>query len=202
MAANRRRNIILTIAIVLTTVMMTTLFTSGGSIMRSVERNTMYQVGTSKQAGFKFLTQEEYDQLSGDPEVHDLSYNIIVGEILNEELIFWELCVFAAHEQNFAAQGGGLLHGVDAVELQNHDIAVGTAGKHLDLFAARLVIKERFEPLHERGLVAPRFDPQFAAHTVGADDLSDFKIRVTHEKHVLSNGKCRRRLPAALIKND
>ena len=86
MAANRRRNIILTIAIVLTTVMMTTLFTSGGSIMRSVERNTMYQVGTSKQAGFKFLTQEEYDQLSGDPEVHDLSYNIIVGEILNEEL--------------------------------------------------------------------------------------------------------------------
>lgn len=86
MTANRRRNIILTVAIILTTVMMTTLLTSGGSIMRSVERNTMYQVGTSKHAGFKFLTQEEYDQLSGDSEVHDLSYDIIVGEVLNDEL--------------------------------------------------------------------------------------------------------------------
>lgn len=86
MAANKRRNIILTVAIILTTVMMTTLFTSGGSIMRSVERNTMYQVGTSKHAGFKFLTQEEYDLLSEDPEVHDLSYNIFVGDVLNDEL--------------------------------------------------------------------------------------------------------------------
>ena len=86
MAANKRRNIILTVAIILTTVMMTTLFTSGGSIMKSVEQSTLYQVGTSKHAGFKFLTQEEYDLLAKDPEVHDLSYNIIVGDVLNDEL--------------------------------------------------------------------------------------------------------------------
>ena len=86
MSANRRRNTILAAAIALTTVMMTTLFTVGGSIIRSMEESTMYQVGTSSHAGFKFLTEEEYGLLSQDPAIHDLSYNIIVGDILNEEL--------------------------------------------------------------------------------------------------------------------
>jgi len=86
MAANKRRNLILAAAIILTTVMMTTLLTSGGSIMNTVEKDTMYQVGTDKHAGFKFLTQEEFDLLSGDSKVHDLSYNIIVGTVLNDEL--------------------------------------------------------------------------------------------------------------------
>ena len=86
MGANRGRNAVLIIAIILTTVMMTTLFTVGGSIMKSIERNTMYQVGTSSHAGFKFLTEEEYSKLEKDPKVRDLSYNIIVGVILNDEL--------------------------------------------------------------------------------------------------------------------
>lgn len=86
MSANKRRNVILTIAIALTTVLLTTLFTIGGSIMKGVEDSTMYQVGTTDHAGFKFLTQEEYDLLSQDSAVHDLSYNIIVGSVLNEEL--------------------------------------------------------------------------------------------------------------------
>ena len=62
MLANKKRNIILLIAIVLTTVMLTTLFTVGSSIMKSMEISTTYQVGTSYHAGFKFLTQEEYDE--------------------------------------------------------------------------------------------------------------------------------------------
>ena len=86
MSANKRRNVILTIAIALTTVLLTTLFTIGGSIMKGVEDSTMYQVGTTDHAGFKFLTQEEYDLLSQDSAVHDLSYNIIVGSVLNEEV--------------------------------------------------------------------------------------------------------------------
>ena len=86
MAANKQRNVILIIAIALTTVMMTTLFMIGGSIMKSMEESMMYQVGTVNHAGFKFLTKEEYELLSQDPEVHDLSYNIIVGDVLSEEL--------------------------------------------------------------------------------------------------------------------
>lgn len=86
MLANKKRNIILLIAIVLTTVMLTTLFTVGSSIMKSMEISTTYQVGTSYHAGFKFLTQEEYDELATDTHISDLSYNIIAGVPESEEL--------------------------------------------------------------------------------------------------------------------
>ncbi len=86
MKANKKRNVILLIAIVLTTVMLTTLFTVGSSIMKSIEISTTYQVGTSSHAGFKFLTQDEYDELATDTHISDLSYNIIVGVPENDEL--------------------------------------------------------------------------------------------------------------------
>lgn len=86
MLENKKRNVILLIAIMLTTVMLTTLFTVGSSIMKSIEISTMYQVGTNCHAGFKFLTQEEYDELATDTKISDLSYNIIVGNSESEEL--------------------------------------------------------------------------------------------------------------------
>lgn len=86
MVANKKRNLILIVAIALTSVMLTTLFTVGGSIVKSMERATMYQVGTDAHAGFKFLTQEEYELLALDREIHDLSFNIIVGTIENAEV--------------------------------------------------------------------------------------------------------------------
>lgn len=86
MLANRKRNIILLIAIILTTTMLTVLFTVGSSVMKSMEISTTYQVGTKSHAGFKFLTEEEYDELATDTSISDLSYNIIVGEPGNDEL--------------------------------------------------------------------------------------------------------------------
>lgn len=86
MLANKKRNVILLIAIALTTIMLTTLFTVGSSVMKSIEISTTYQVGTSSHAGFKFLTQEEYNELAEDTHISDLSYNIIVAEPQNDEL--------------------------------------------------------------------------------------------------------------------
>lgn len=86
MLANKKRNVILIIAIVLTTVLLTTLFTVGNSIMKSIETSTTYQVGTRSHAGFKFLTQEEYEELATDTEIYDLSYNIVVGVPQSDEL--------------------------------------------------------------------------------------------------------------------
>lgn len=86
MAANKKRNLILIIAIALTSIMLTTLFTVGGSIARALEKSTMYQVGTDTHAGFKFLTKEEYEKLSTDSKINALSYNIIVGDVKNEEV--------------------------------------------------------------------------------------------------------------------
>ena len=86
MFANKRRNIILVVAIILTTIMLTTLFSVSGSIIQSIQNATMYQVGTSKHAGFKFLTQEEFALLQTDTQIRNLSYSIIVGNSYNEEL--------------------------------------------------------------------------------------------------------------------
>lgn len=86
MLANKKRNVILLIAIALTTIMLSTLFTVGSSVMKSIEISTTYQVGTSAHAGFKFLTKEEYDELATDNHIFNLSYNILVAESENDEL--------------------------------------------------------------------------------------------------------------------
>lgn len=84
--SNRQRNIVAVIAIAMTAVLFTALFTVGGSLLASIQRATMHQVGTSSHAGFKFLTQQQYDTLLKDPEIKDISYNIVVGFGENEEL--------------------------------------------------------------------------------------------------------------------
>jgi len=86
MKANLRRNIMIICAVVLTTIMMTTLFSIGGSVLIEYQNNTMYQVGTSSMAGFKFMTEDEYQKLEADSEISNLSYSIYVGTAGNAEL--------------------------------------------------------------------------------------------------------------------
>lgn len=84
--ANRIRNIVAVLAIALTAILFTALFTVGGSLVKSMQESTMRQVGTSAHGGYKFLTQEQYDAVCTDSEVKDISYNIIVGFGENPEL--------------------------------------------------------------------------------------------------------------------
>ena len=86
MKANRKRNLILILAISLTAFMVTAVFTVAGSMITGMEESTMYQVGSDFHAGFKFLTQKQYDKLSRDDKINELSYSVIVGQSLNEEL--------------------------------------------------------------------------------------------------------------------
>lgn len=86
MKANKKRNLILIVAIALTTFMMTAVFTIAGSLITSMEKATMYQVGSDLHAGFKYLTQEQFDKLSKDNKISELCHNIIVGQSTNKEL--------------------------------------------------------------------------------------------------------------------
>ena len=86
MFSNIRRNVILAAAIILSTLMLTTLFTISGSIVKSIEQSTLLQVGTTSHAGFKFLTEEEFELLKTDRAIKDLSYNILIGLPVNDEL--------------------------------------------------------------------------------------------------------------------
>lgn len=85
--AGKSRNIIAMLAIALTTVLFTTLFTVGGSIVQKQQEATMRQVGGSSHAEFKHLTQAEYDILKKDKGLKEVSYRITVADAVNKELI-------------------------------------------------------------------------------------------------------------------
>ena len=83
---SKTRNIIAVIAIILTTVLFTSVFSVGMSAIDSMQQATMRQVGTSAHGGFKFLTWQQYEKLLEDPKIKDISYNIIIGFAENEAL--------------------------------------------------------------------------------------------------------------------
>lgn len=83
---SRTRNIIAVMAIILTAVMFTTLFTIGASVIESIQLSTMRQVGTCAHGGFKFMTWQQYETVASDQEVKDISYNVNVGFAENPEL--------------------------------------------------------------------------------------------------------------------
>ncbi|MCI8836371.1 MAG: ABC transporter permease [Ruminococcus sp.] len=84
--AGKERNIAAILAIVMTTVLFTTVFTVGGSMIEKQQKATMRQVGGSAHAGYKYLTQEEYDIVKNDKKLKEVSYRIVVGDARNKEL--------------------------------------------------------------------------------------------------------------------
>ena len=65
--ANRTRNLIAVLAIALTTVLFTSLFTIALSINDGFQQNNFRQVGGYSHGGFKYLTEAQYEALKDDP---------------------------------------------------------------------------------------------------------------------------------------
>ncbi|GAA6411057.1 ABC transporter permease [Blautia hominis] len=84
--AAKSRNLIAVLAIALTALLFTSVFTIGGSIVEKQQEATMRQVGGSAHGGFKYLTQEEYDIVKKDKKLKEISYRIVVGEAVNDSL--------------------------------------------------------------------------------------------------------------------
>ena len=85
--AGKGKSLIAVLAIILTTVLFTTVFTVGGSMVKKQQEATMRQVGGSAHAGYKYLTQEEYDIVKKDKKIKEISYRIAVGDAVNKELL-------------------------------------------------------------------------------------------------------------------
>ncbi|MCR5702367.1 MAG: ABC transporter permease [Lachnospiraceae bacterium] len=83
---NIKKYIVLVVAVALTSLLFTALFTIGGSLVKEMQLSTMRQVGGSNHAGFKYLTQEEYDMVKDDEKLKSISYRITVGDVANKEL--------------------------------------------------------------------------------------------------------------------
>jgi len=84
--ADKMRNLFAVTAIVLTTVLFSDLFIIFGSLLSSMEESTMRQVGGSAHGGFKYLTMEQYENLSRHPSIQEISYSVVLAAAENDEL--------------------------------------------------------------------------------------------------------------------
>ncbi len=78
---NKKRNRTAIIAIALTTILFTTLFTLGAGIIKSIEYNNMRMAGGSAHASLKYLSEEEYQKLSRHPLLQKVGKCIFVGQV-------------------------------------------------------------------------------------------------------------------------
>lgn len=86
LTANRGRNLIAILAIALTTMMFTSLFTIGSGFLDVQQRQTMRQVGSSAHGGFKYITWEEHDKLKTHPDIKAYGSTIFAAMAENAAL--------------------------------------------------------------------------------------------------------------------
>ncbi len=84
--ANKKKNLIAVLAIMLTCILFTAVFSIGGSMVKSSQESTFRQVGGSHMAGIKYAFPEDFEKLSKDPAVKDICMDIMVGRGVNDEL--------------------------------------------------------------------------------------------------------------------
>ncbi|CAM4497377.1 peptide ABC transporter permease [Paenibacillus macerans] len=93
--ANKTRNIIAIIAIALTALLFTTLFTMGLGTVESLQQATMRQAGSDGHAVLKYLTDDEFNKVKSHPLIKEIAYErLLSSKITNRELLkrhaeFW-----------------------------------------------------------------------------------------------------------------
>ena len=84
--AKLSKYVILVMAVILTSLLFSSLFSVGGSMINEVQEGSMRQAGGSCHGSFKYLTEAEYNQIKDDPKLKSVNYRIMVGMLANEEL--------------------------------------------------------------------------------------------------------------------
>ncbi len=80
---NRMRNIFAIVAIILTGILFTAVFSLTSGIMQMMQESTMREVGTRAHVGLKAVTKEQYEKVAADPMVKESYYNILIGMAQN-----------------------------------------------------------------------------------------------------------------------
>lgn len=84
---NKLRNFFIIVAITLTTILFTSLFTISLSLIESLEASTMRQVGSSSHGTFKNLTVDQYNIISKNNHIKNIGYSVVLGFAENKALI-------------------------------------------------------------------------------------------------------------------
>ena len=79
MAAARTRNIVAVLAIALTSILFTSLFTIAAALNASTEQYNFRTAGGDIHASVKNLTREQVEQLRGDPELVHAGARLFLG---------------------------------------------------------------------------------------------------------------------------
>lgn len=77
--ANRRRNLVAILAIILTTMMFTSLFVLSQSMIENMQQMYIQQAGYSSQLSSSLLTDDEADAIAAHPAVAEASRSTVVG---------------------------------------------------------------------------------------------------------------------------
>lgn len=80
------KNLSVITAVLLSSILFTTIFCVGGSMLTAVQQSTMRQVGGSDMAGIKYGLASDYDTIRNDKHIKSCSYRIIVGQLVNDAL--------------------------------------------------------------------------------------------------------------------
>ncbi len=110
---NKGRNLVAVLAIFLTTMMFTALFTLTQSMSRNLVEMTFRQTGYDAQASVRGLTEEQADEIAAHPDVKEVGRSIVLGTAENKNLtgqsveIRWADEAYARH--SFALPDTGRL---------------------------------------------------------------------------------------------
>lgn len=100
---NRGRNLVSIIAILMTTIMFTTLFTLAQSMSKNMVEMTFRQTGYDGQASFKSITAEQFSLIADHPDVAEAGESLVLGLAQNKKLggkqveIRWSSDINAEH---------------------------------------------------------------------------------------------------------
>lgn len=83
--ASKSRNIIAVLAIALTTVLFTALFTIGSGMIENIQRQTMRQAGGDGMGVLKYITDEQYNRVKNHELIEEISYNRLLCDSVDND---------------------------------------------------------------------------------------------------------------------
>jgi len=100
---NRNRNLVAVLAIALTTLLFTALFTVAGTLLDSFEQQTFRQVGGDMHGTFKNITWEQVEELRDDPLIVSSGARLLMG--MPEEAPFNKMHTEVSYMDETCAKG-------------------------------------------------------------------------------------------------
>lgn len=122
--ANRMRNLIAVFAIVLTTMMFTSLFVLSQSMVQNMQDMNFQQAGYDSHLSSGTLTDEEMEKITSHEEVRNFGKSVVIGIAENEELTGRQVEIRYADE-NYAASAFSMPT-VGVLPVSENEIALDT----------------------------------------------------------------------------